>query len=83
MRKTNGKKRREKASSPVSTKRFFRVKYPLFSFFRRFPKKRVVEEIEKTFLYVSFAYLVVVCLENILRSFFFLFYPEGKLYDCA
>lgn len=40
-------------------------------------------EIEKTFLYVSFAYLVVVCLENILRSFFFLFYPEGKLYDCA
>lgn len=74
MRKTNGKKRRGKPSSPVPArpsmndskrKRFPALLNTLFSSDDSLKKKGRKEEIEKTFLYVSY---VRVCLANILFS---------------
>lgn len=89
MRKTNGKKRRGKPSSPVparpSTNDSKRKRFPallntLFSSDDSLKKKGRKEEIEKTFLYVSYVRVSRVSGKH---SFFFPFQPEGKFYDRA
>lgn len=83
MRKTNGKKRRGKPSSPVparpSTNDSKRKRFPallntLFSSDDSLKKKEGRKKSKKRFFtFLTFAY----------HSFFFPFQPEGKLYDRA